>query len=490
MSPQVRKLQNLLGCLCLASTCFLLCFVPPAVSAPPSPYQALPALIDIRTSFSDSVHSMEEIVILARSRGFKVIFFNDHERVALSYGLPPFRTVFRYKEELPSIMTHGPENYLAEIARLSEQYPDMILVPGCITSPFYYWTGSWLKGDLTVQQYDRKMLILDLDRPEQYGSIPAVGNDLTFRYTALLFPRFLLFLIPFLIGLLLLAWKGAGRKPGIIIAVVSLIAMVDYNPFRSSIYTPYHGSQGIAPFQEVIDYVREQGKFCFWNYPEQRSGVRKHGPIFLNTPPFPEVLEQSFDYTGFAAIYGDRITVTDPGHEWDRTLSEYCSGVRLSPPWGISTADFHEDGRWGLKLGAYPTTFLVKEISKKAVLEALGKGRMYCSRGDGNVWPLIDYFAVSNQEGERAFMGETLTTSSPPVVRFRVSMNSGQEQPMSLFLIRGGTLIKTFGLQTPIEVEYVDSEAPRDETTFYRLMDRNKNLTSNPIFVKYIHRDG
>jgi hypothetical protein len=432
---------------------------------------------------------MEEIVTMARSRGFKVIFFNDHDRVALSYGLPPFRSILRYREELPSIMTHGPENYLDEISRLSKQYPDMILVPGCINSPFYYWTGSWFKGDLTVHQYDRKILILNFDRPEQYRSIPAIGNDLSFRYTHLLFPRFLLFLIPFLIGLLLLFWRGTGRKAGFVIAVVSAIAMVDYNPFRSSLYTAYHGGRGIAPFQEVIDYVREQGGFSFWNYPEQRSGVRRHGPASLNTPPFPEVLEQSFDYTGFAAIYGDMITVTDPGKEWDRTLNEYCSGVRTNAPWGISTADFHEDGRLGLKLGAFPTTFLVKEISKKGVLEAMEKGRMYCSKGDGRVWPVIDYFNVSNEEGKTAFMGETLTTTSPPVIRVRVSMNSDKEQPMTLLLIRGGTLIKSFGVQTPVQLEYTDHEAPKEETTFYRLIDKNKHLTSNPIFVKYAHKD-
>ena len=206
---------------------------------------------------------MEEIVTMARSRGFKVIFFNDHDRVALSYGLPPFRRVLRYKEELPSIMTHGPEQYLAEISRLSMQYPDMILVPGCIVSPFYYWTGSWLKGDLTVHQYDRKILILDFDRPEQYRSIPTIGNDLSLRYTPRLFPRFLLFLIPFLIGLLLLFWRGAGRKTGLIIAVVSAIAMVDYNPFRSSIYTPYHGSQGIAPVSGGDRLCEGTGKILF-----------------------------------------------------------------------------------------------------------------------------------------------------------------------------------------------------------------------------------
>jgi hypothetical protein len=64
-------------------------------------------------------------------------------------------------------------------------------------------------------------------------------------------------------------------------------------------------------------------------------------------------------------------------------LNEYSQGKRERTPWGISTSDFHEDGRLGLKLGAFPTTFLVKSFSKGGVLEAMEKGRMYSSRGDG-----------------------------------------------------------------------------------------------------------
>jgi len=74
------------------------------------------------------------------------------------------------------------------------------------------------------------------------------------------------------------------------------------------------------------------------------------------------------------------------------------------------------------------------------------------------------------------------------VIRFRVSMNSRQAKPMTLLLIRGGALVKTFGVKTPIEVEYTDPEAPKDEMTFYRLIDRGKHLTSNPIFVKYTEK--
>jgi hypothetical protein len=456
----------------------------PTLSSAQSPFQAVPGLIDIRTSFSDSPHTMEDIVVMARSRGFKIVFINDHDRVALSYGVFPFRRIFAYRKEFPSILTNGPEKYLAEIKRLSRKYPDMILIPGCITSPFYYWSGSWLKGDLTVHQYDRRLLIVNLSRPEDYKHIPIIGNGLSLRYTRQLVPGLLFFVIPFFIGLILLRWKGLTRVVGLFIALFSILAIIDYNPFRSSLFTPYDGDQGIAPYQEVIDYVKERGGLCFWNYPEQLSGVRKYGPIFVNTPPYPEVLHESIHYTGFSAIYGDRITLTDPGREWDRTLNEYCEGFRENPPWGISTADFHEDGRHGLKLGAFPTTFLVKEFSKQAVIEAMVKGRMYCSSGDSRVWPRLDYFTVQGDNGGKAFMGERLTTTHPPVIRFRVSMNSDKSQRMTLLLIRGGELLKTFDTELPMEVEYIDEGAPHT-MTFYRVMDAGKHLTSNPIFVKY-----
>lgn len=378
--------------------------------------------MDLRTSFSDGAHSPEDLVTMARRRGFRVLFFNDHHRIKLSYGIAPYRNLLKYSKEFPSIMTHGPQLYLSEIERLSRLYPDMILVPGSILSPFYYWSGSWLGGDLTVHQYDRKILAFDLTRAEDYERVPT--------------------------------------------------------------FTPYSGDQGITPFQETIDYIHGRGGLAFWNYPEQRSGVRKHGPVNVSTLPYPEVLYESTNYAGFAAIYGDRITVTDPGKHWDRVLAEYCEGKREKPAWGISTSDFHEDGRLGLKLGAFPTTFLVKEFSKSAILDALRKGRMYCSRGDGSAWPQLDYFTVVGSKAGNAHMGETLTTADFPVIKFRVSYKGDEKVPMTIHLVRGGSVFRTVHGETPLECELLDEEVPSGQTTYYRLVDTQKHLTSNPIFVR------
>jgi hypothetical protein len=384
-------------------------------------------------------------------------------------------------------MTNGPDKFLDEIDRVSKKYPNIMVIPGCITSAYYYWSGSWWNKDLTAHEYDRRILVIDLNEPEDYAHMPNLGNRWSFKYTKVLLPGILIFLVPLIIGFVLLKGKGYYRHIGLIIIIISALVILDNNPFRSSLYSAYHGDQGIAPYQELIDYVNKRGGLCFWNYPEQKSGVRKYGPIHVNTPPYPEVLNQSEGYTGFSAIYGENPTITDPGKEWDRVLDEYCLGQREKPSWGISTADFHKDGGLGLKLGVYPTTLLVKEFSKDGVMEAVRSGRMYCSRGDGETWPKLEYFNVYGDDDEKAYMGDTLTTHRFPVIMFKVSDDRERQKnkDTTVHLIRGGKLIHTFKRKTPMEIKYTDKTAPPNEKTFYRLIDKKKHLTSNPIFVVY-----
>lgn len=450
-------------------------------------YISVPGLIDFRSKFSDGEHSIEDLVLLAKKRGFKVLAINDHERIAVSYGLYPFRNVLRYKKEYPSLSTHGPEKFLAEIERVTAKYPDMIIIPGCETSPYYYWSGSYLKGDLTLNDYDRRILILNFNKVSDYEQIPSLGNPFSFKYATRLLPGLIVYLVPLIIGLIFIKWQGFFRYAGIVLIILSLLGIADYNPFRSSLFSPYRATQKIDPYQRVIDYIEEKGGYSFWNYPEQKSGVRKHGPIDVNTPPYPEVIIQSHNYTGFSAVYGEIIKVTAPGNIWDKALLEYCKGARKNPPWGISTADFHEDGRHDKILGAYPTTFLVKKVSRADVFDAMKKGRMYCSQGDGITWPRLDYFTVVGDNNKKAVMGETIKTSQIPVIRFRVSYEKGEDKPITLLLIRGGEVLHKFKTRAPAEFELIDDDPPNGELTYYRIIDEKKfpTLVSNPIFIKY-----
>ncbi|MBP1742681.1 MAG: hypothetical protein H6Q48_4974 [Deltaproteobacteria bacterium] len=109
---------------------------------------------------------------------------------------------------------------------------------------------------------------------------------------------------------------------------------------------------------------------------------------------------------------------------------------------------------------------------------------MYCSRGDGRTWPQLDYFNVLGVKGEKATMGQTLTTAGFPLIKFRVSYRGDEKVSVTIHVVRGGTLLRTLNGQTPLEFELLDEEAPAGQMTYYRLVDSMKHLTSNPIFVR------
>ena len=340
-------------------------------------YLQVAGLIDLRTTYSDGELDLESLVKLAKGRDFGLLFINDHDRLAMEYGLLPFRNILKKRVELNSINKGGAKNYLNSIREAHKNHPDMILIPGSETAPFYYWTGSYFNKNLTAHNHERRILTIGMERAEDYRDLPIIHNGFSTRFTATFLPIVFIFFVSLILGIFLMRWKGVYRIFGIVIMVLSILFIINTNPFRSSPFDQYHGDQGIAPHQLLIDYVNSRGGLTFWNYPETQSGVRKMGPIFVNTPPYPEVLNESKGYTGFAALYGDNITVTGPGNIWDSILLEYCKGERDRPVWGISTADFHEDSGAGGKLGNFPTVFWVRQKTKKEILSAMREGRMY-----------------------------------------------------------------------------------------------------------------
>jgi hypothetical protein len=229
----------------------------------------------------------------------------------------------------------------------------------------------------------------------------------------------------------------------------------------------------------------------FWSHPETLSGQGNIGPISKKTLPYPEVLAESKNYTGFASLYGDTITVTEPGNIWDQVLLEYCLGRREKPAWGISAADFHEEGGAGEKLGNYPTIFLVKNRIKESILDALKKGRMYAFRGFGDTARLIlEDFSVSDSGAlQKGIMGEEISLNGHPTIHILVSAaGSVEKSPLTVRLIRSGKLLKTFSGETPFHMNFIDEFYEPGKKIYYRLdaEDRKgRKLISNPVFVKF-----
>jgi len=450
-------------------------------------YMQLPGVIHVHSTFSSGKYSIGELVSRAENKDLEVLILTDYDQAVMEYGLFPFRNLIKRREQRPSVLLAGPENYLAEIERLNRQQQSVLIIPGVQSSPFYYWTGNPFGQGLTAHDFNKKVLIIGMSNPDDYYDLPLLHGRSSTRYIEDLLPVFLIFLTAFLLSIYLIFQKGKMGVCGILMAIFSLAMMVDQHPFKSSRFDAYHGDQGEAPFQVVIDYARSRGGMVFWAHPESNyanNGVEM-GPVKLMTAPYPEALIESESYTGFSALYGDNITATRAGMHWDRVLMDYCSGRRAEPVWGIAGSDFHGD-KDGVGLDSFQTVFLVENRGRKEVLTALERGRIYAVSKTAGFRLSLDQFQIKDDEtGKRAILGEELRLEHTPVVEGRLSATDGGHYSVAVSIIRGGKPIWSFEGETPLNFQFVDPDQWSGKT-FYRLDASGKvagQLLSNPIFA-------
>jgi len=213
--------------------------------------------------------------------------------------------------------------------------------------------------------------------------------------------------------------------------------------------------------------------------------MSKLGPVTLITKHYADDLIASKGYTGFEAIYGDNITATDPGKDWDKVLKAYCRGDRERPVWGISGADFR--GSTGEPIDEFQTVFLIRQKTTEAILEALDKGRFYAVRkGKGPRLSLDHFRAKESDTGKSAISGQELTLQGFPLLEGRLSAADKNRYPVKVALIRNGEIIEAFEGETPLEFHFMDQDRSTGKT-YYRLDVRGAagRLLSNPIFVSF-----
>ena len=289
-------------------------------------------------------------------------------------------------------------------------------------------------------------------------------------------------------GIYLVFQRGYLKVAGIIIGLFSMVLLINHHPFQSSRFDAYHGDQGIAPYQDLIDYVNERGGLTFWAHPESnysKSGT-KLGPIKLMTLPYAESLNEARRYTGFSAIYGDTATFTEPGKKWDQLLKEYCDGGRAQPPWGIAGSNFHGEAD-GVRLDTFQTVFLVKGKSAPDIVDALAKGRMYAKRIEKGKGLILDKFqVVGGEKGKAAQMGETFVSTTHSVITGKITSSDDIPHAVKVRLIKGGQVEQVFEGKPPLEFLYEDRELWAGKT-YYRLEVQGGSagkLLSNPIFIE------
>jgi hypothetical protein len=298
---------------------------------------------------------------------------------------------------------------------------------------------------------------------------------------------FLSFFAVFLLSLYLIFQKGKVRIGGFVIALMSIALMIDQHPFKSSRFDPYHGDQGTAPFQEVIDYTKSRGGLVFWAHPESnysKDGVQMD-PIKMKTEPYPDALIESKNYTGFAAMYGDSSSAASAGMHWDQILMDYCRGRRDQPVWAIAGSDFHEELK-GFELDTFQTIFLVNAKRSKDVLQALERGRIYAVQKSEGSRLILDQFQIKDKSsGTKVIMGEEISVKGTPIIEGRLSASDGSRREVTISIIRGGKQTRSFEGQTPLDFHLADQEGWNGKI-FYRLDVKDKSgghLLSNPIFV-------
>ncbi len=444
-------------------------------------------VIHVHTKYSSGHYSIDELVDMAKERGVEVLALTDHDFLVMEYGIFPFRNILKRRKVRNSVHKAGPEKYLKEIERINRKQNNVLVIPGVQSSPFYYWTGSPFDKNLVANDYRKELLVVGMQDPEDYENLPLLHSGFSTQYIKDFLPQSFSFIVTFILGLYLFFQKGILKLIGGIIGVLSLLLLVNNHPFQSSRYDPYHGDQGIAPFQELINYVNERGGLVFWAHPEAayaREGVEL-GPVKLMTKKYPDALIEADKYTGFSAIYGDNITATNPGMHWDRVLNNYCAGERTWPAWGISGADFHGRSKQD-RIDTYQTIFLVKNKTRKEFLDALSKGRVYAVQSSVERRLALDRFHVKESEtGPYATMGEGIKIQGIPIIEGRLSVSDGSHHSVKVSLIKAGKVMESFEGETPFEFLFEDKEV-QEGKSYYRLEaygGKVGKLLSNPIFV-------
>ena len=472
--------------------CGVFIFLPFSLKAQEHSYKQYFGAVHVHT-IKNNEYKLDELAENAKKLGIKILVITDHDLFKIEYGLFPFRNLIKKSIERPSVLKLGVERYLKSIEHSSKKYPELIFIPGVESLPFYYITGSYFKGDLCFHDLHKHMLFVGIRDPEVYKNLPLISNGFSLRYTKYFYLECLPFFIAVGLSIFLISWQGIFKLFGFFILIIGSMFMINYHPFRSSLFDQYQGEIGIAPHQELIDYINENHGLTYWAHPEAHGAFGEYkSAIKYETKPYKKALLESKKYTGFAAIYEDTFTVTNPGDIWDQTLIEYCQGKREEPVWGYGEIDYHSENFFQAQdltrsLDNILTVFLLKSFNYDNVISALQNGKIYMTAKNKDSHFLLEEFSLSNGSNYAISGDNIIINESHPTINIKVVSSDGKIRALKLFIIKMGKVIKIVDGQTPLTFIYKDDTQMPGENFFYRLeikVDRLTKLLSNPIFVK------
>ncbi|MCM8787042.1 MAG: hypothetical protein NC935_03210 [Candidatus Omnitrophica bacterium] len=440
----------------------------------------VPVAIQISSKISDGKYSIEEITKILHKNNFKVGIIADRDLLKWEYGIWPLRNIFKKVIKFNSILEFGPKRYLEEIQKINNLYPDLILIAGFESAPFYYWEGSFFKNNLKLIGWHRHIITFGLENPQDYYNLPVIGNTKALQKKFKI--KDILKFWPILIFFFALSIKNRLLKISLII--FSLMFFLNNYPFIELLFTPYSKNLELFAYQNFIDYANKKGAITIWAHPEAEN-IQKIGNILVKTTEYTNLLFLTKNYTGFAIFYEGYNKVGKIGGLWDDLLKEYLEKKRKTPIWAFSTLGFDYFGNLEEYLQETKNMVWIEKLEKNVVLDALKRGRFYCIKGKGSQNFILEEFSIEDKDGRKAIVGEEIFLNSAPIIRIKTKFLSDNKFPFKIKLIRNGTVIKIWETDNSSDIEY--QEDYKIKNCYYRLEIESKDLllVTNPIFVDF-----
>ncbi len=450
---------------------------------------AFVSAMHVHTSFSSGRYDLPTLTDLAKERNTDVVFLSDSLTESIEYGLFPLRHIFWANYHRPSVTTAGPRNYFEAIRKENERQKDVLYIPGVEIVPRFRWSGSLRKGTLVCRNHQRNIIALGLGDADALHSVPVANGFVRGRHTgwiALTRAALLLFLAACLAagGLALPLAKRSGipalaiaKAFFLVLVLPSALFMVVLNvaAARQPAFDLYGPDRPDRHEQKTIDALNRLGIPHFWAHPEafDRHSFSLLGvPFKVETDPYPDLLEDTVGYTGFAGVNEGRNKLIEPGKGWDRLLNAYRTGQRDAPVWCFGEMLYHYEGQARTKkLGNVETVIWAREKSSAALLESIRQGRFYARRNFEGQKLNLDVWGVQ--------------FGTPTVVELAVSSATPGVE-VELTLIRNGVPIRNSSHKTPFTLAYeASSDLDQEEAAYYRVLIEGPHplrIASNPLF--------
>ena len=475
--------------------------------APEGTRQPLIAAVHVHSTMSTGSWTLDKVVQQAEARSLDAVVLSENFALRYEYGLFPLRGAFRVRTHFPSVLEYGITNFLQKVEEVQARHPTMVVIPGVEVAPYYYWTGSLWDDTLTMHDTQKNLLVLGLSNEEDYAALPALGNIHSYQYgwqTALSVSPALLFIPAIWLWRRNVRQRNDGRNPKSFtwskvlassLAGIALALLFNAWPFSQPQFSPYDSQFAHLPYQALIDTVAQRNGVTIWSLTEAKDfsqhTINPLGSVTIKTDPHPEMLLQTNQYTGFGGVYQDTRTITDPGGVWDQTLKQYLSGNRVNPPFTYGEIAFHTQGQAGIELDQVLTGLWVQERTTAGVIEALRTGHAYAIGQYGNTHGLrLKAFSVECGEGkDSAMSGETLIRrkACTPTVSLSGFTTDHDAHAVSIRIIRSGQVVATYDRQAPFEIQFSDTNAPREGSMYFRIdIHGHGELISNPIFLRHL----